>query len=149
MANLLGYIPDDGYTIDGYLAEVPRLHRAVRFKFRPMLVRDRTIYYRKVEGLKPEDQDRYRARLLREYLKEWDFKAPDGTTTLPLTADNFLRVGPELFLKLFLVISGVVPFDPDPDKAQEDFDRELDDKMEAADRNSLVGDVRDLRDAKN
>lgn len=109
------WIPDDGYTESGYIAAIPNLHAAVRFKFRPMLAEQRAAWIVEREKLKPgAQQTRKGAELLAARTLEWDLKKENGEP-IPPTLPNVLRLNPLLLARLVNIYCGVDAYDDDPD----------------------------------
>lgn len=110
---------DDGYEENGYIAEVPRLHPALRFRFRPMTSGERTAAMREMErALKspnPKMSEIVSARMMAERILEWDLANGQGEI-VPVTEENILKVKPTLSNKLYsITITAVVGSDEDPE----------------------------------
>jgi hypothetical protein len=120
---MLGLIEDDGYTEDGYIAEVPRLHPALRFRFRPMLSTERAQAMRDmgkaINSPNAKQSEIISAKLMAERILEWDLKDGSGNI-VPVTADMILRVKPQLSNRLYaIVVLGTAPSDEDPESEKE------------------------------
>lgn len=119
---MLGFIDEDGYTEDGYIAEVPRLHPAVRFRYRPMTSGERAQAMREMEKAVKSPNAKMgeivSARLMSERISEWDLKNAAGEI-VPITAENMLKVKPHLSNKLYAItITAVVGSDEDPESPE-------------------------------
>lgn len=102
------FIPiEDGWTEAGYIAESPRMHPAVRFQFRPVLVSERSAIAREYDR-RPHEVAKVNAEHLARKLASWNLP-------LPTTADNILRLRPRLFDRLLAVVFGNESSDLDPD----------------------------------
>ena len=133
---------DDGYTQAGFIAAREGMHDDLRFTYRPML---------------PEEVDKVQAVLEREdvlashaairgvlidKLKDWSDK-------LPITADSLRRLRPVLWNRIYLIVAGRQPSDPDPTATPEQRDSWLADVMESGKAGQTVGEARAEADAKN
>jgi hypothetical protein len=109
------YVPDDGFTESGYLKAVPRLHEALRFKFRPCLVQESSRYFQEAANLGPEEADRKAAELIASKLVSWDLHYPSNKTgTVPVSPESVLRLKRRLFQRLLEIIVGLAAPDDDP-----------------------------------
>ena len=116
---MLSGMIEDGYEEVGYIAEQPRLHPALRFRFRPMTSGERTAAMREMErALKspnPKMSEIVSARMMAERIIEWDLKNGDGEI-VPITEAVMLKVKPALSNKLYsITITAVVGSDEDPE----------------------------------
>jgi hypothetical protein len=145
----VGFI-GDGYTEQGYIAEVPRLHPAMRFKFRPFLQEDRSRLLNENDKLKAIQATANTAVKLADKLIEWDLKDAAGE---PVTKDDksIRRLKPALYMRLLGIVMGLDASDEDPDaKAATDDDApSLADHIEAHDTKRPVGDVAQENATKN
>lgn len=142
------FVPSDGYTEPGYIAEVPGIHGAVRFKFRPMLSEKRS---RVMDGLKEKkaaEQDAIVAKTLAEYVVEWDLTDAKGKP-VGRTPDTFRRIKPKLFYRLWDIVLGFDATDLDPAWTDDTLADHVDDLMETTDSPAPIGTVREARDSKN
>ena len=119
----------DGYTCAGYVQERRHLHPAVRFTYRPMLRQNRSVVFKRIrDDSDPKALDVVYARTIAGQIVEWDLTMPDGAP-VPLTAEHILRLEPNLFDKLFNIVTGISVTDEDPrwsEDQRSDFDAELD-----------------------
>lgn len=119
---MLGLI-EDGYTEDGYIAEEPRLHPALRFRYRPMLSAERAQAMREMERAvkspNAKQSEIVSARLMASRIEEWDLQNSQGET-VPITEEILLKVKPHLSNRLYaIVILGTSPSDEDPEAISE------------------------------
>lgn len=120
---MAGYIPD-GYTINGYIAAVPGLYEAVRFRYRPMQAIERAEFFNRRDKLPVESQTKGNAQAIVDRLESWDLTIGPEVEALgcglkagepiPLTVEHVKRVNPVLFARLFSMICGTEPPDDDP-----------------------------------
>lgn len=101
----------DGYTEDGYIAESKRLYSDLRFRYRPLLVAERTACMALIEKKEPRAQDGVRADVMKRQLVSWDLKH-DGQA-VPIETQHILRLQPSLFLALWYIITGIAASDDD------------------------------------
>lgn len=109
-------IIEDGYTADGYIAEIPGLHGSMDFKYRPMLPETRDRCQRAmVDVAKGHKESREQ---IKRHLVEWDVKRGDGTDA-PITVEMVGRLQPLLQDKLYSIVAGNMPSDPRPEGVAE------------------------------
>ena len=150
----LGQIPNDGYTEHGYIAEVPRLHPALRFAFRPMTLAERALYIKAVGQFRKDDEIRtYMAGEIKRHLPgqpPWDLRNDKGEL-VPLTVDELLKLKPRLFDSLFMIVSGEAAPDADPEAPRSASEKDQDalDLEESIKTGRSVAQIREERDLKN
>lgn len=120
---MLGFFEEDGYTEEGYIAEIPRLHPSLRFRFRPMLPAERAQAMREmdaaVKSANAKMSEIVSARLMAKRILEWDLKNSQGEV-VPISEEIFLKMRPVLSNKLYAItITGLMASDEDPDAAAE------------------------------
>lgn len=113
----------EGEVEAGYIAAVPRLCDAVRFRYRPMRHAERSIIQDEVEKAKGGQASRVKAKALAEFITEWDVKDQSGEV-VEISAANVARLRPPLFDALFAICEGRIPSDPDPELLESDASRE-------------------------
>ena len=101
---LCGYI-HDGYTRDGYIAEVPRLYPALRFKYRPLVAQERAIVYDQIEKADVKTAELHGAQSIFARVASWDLKDSKGTT-VKLSVESILRVQPQLEARVLSMVLG-------------------------------------------
>lgn len=142
------FVPSDGYTEPGYIAEVPGIHGAVRFKFRPMRCEVRSRIMDGLKEKKSAEQDTIVAKMLAEHVVEWDVTDGKGKE-VSRTVDNFRRLKPKLFYRLWDIVLGFDATDTDPAWNDETLADHVDDLLEASDSPAPISTVREARDGKN
>jgi hypothetical protein len=141
-------IPNDGYTEQGFIAEVPGIHGEVRFKFRPMRCEVRSRVMDAMKDKKPAEQDAIVAKHLADHIVEWNVEDDRGKS-VPVKIDTFRRLKPKLFYRLWDVVLGFDATDIDPAWGDDAVADHVDDLMEAADSPEPIGAATEARDAKN
>ncbi len=123
---------EDGYTMDGYVAEVPRMHEAVSFTFRPMRVVERSRFVAEQQKYKtPEEQEAYGASVIAKYIQSWDVQ--HGKQRLDLTPKNLLNIHPAAYYSILNQVMGVRAPDLKPDVSNMDQLENMTDLLEEAD----------------
>ena len=150
MSEVLGVIPDDGYTERGRLNGVPGLYPPVVFRWRPMLVNELSEFWQRSEGLKGVQLRQLMAAHVAGKLKEWDLRGPrqaDGSEgdVLAITKEQVLRLKPVLFDKLFAIVSGTQAPDALLDRSPEEEAADLDDALKAAETGRPLAAIREER----
>jgi hypothetical protein len=145
--NSLSYI-HDGYTQEGYIADVPRLHGALRFAYRPSLVEERSQLADLAARVRSQAYDRYLATFIADKLVSWDLQDCNGAD-VPIAAESILRLQPELFGKLHGVVLGRQASDLDPCWPTDAESRLFEAETEAALTGRTIGEVREEQDEKN
>ena len=111
--HVLAYI-HDGYTINGYIAAVPRLHPEMRFVYRPMLVQNRSVIFREIRlATDARKTESIAAAAIKSQLVSWDVVDHQGSA-VTIEVPHALRLQQALFQKLFSIVTGDVPSDEDP-----------------------------------
>jgi len=99
----------DGYTQQGYIAQVTGLHGALSFEFRPILAEERAVYYSpKTQALPADQQEKAACKLLAAKLASWTLVDAAGAC-VPINAENVSRVRPALQGKLWRIVAGLDP----------------------------------------
>lgn len=148
MSDVLGVIDGDGYTERGTLAGVPHLYPAVTFRWRPMLVLELADYYEKAAALKGQQLRRLVAALLAGKVREWDLKG-EGGKVLPINSASMLSLKPQLFDRLFNVVSGTEPPDALLGKSEAEDQAAFEDTLKALETGQSPQALREERDVKN
>lgn len=89
---------EDGQSRDGYLPESPRIHGALRFRYRPALAEER-FQFLKAKDYSGEDEVKRIAKLINSHLESWD--AP-----LEKNEANIRKLHPNLLTRLLDVVMG-------------------------------------------
>ena len=98
---------DDGYTRPAYLEGVPFTTPAVRFSYRPPLVRDLAIIRRSISQAMASVMPTIQAQAMVKYLVEWDLP-------IKLEQAEILKLAPEIFDGVSGIILGLRHTDIDP-----------------------------------
>jgi len=138
----------DGYTRPGYIQVQERLHGPLRFTFRPALVSERSQLAAAAIGMPAVAFDQHVAEFLAGKVLSWDLR-DECQGNVKLSADNVLRLHPELFVKLYTIVVGSVASDLDPEWTEEQRDECLSEVAKAQASGRTVGEVREECDEKN
>lgn len=100
----------DGYSReDGFIKEEPRLYNALRFKWRPVTVQQRSVVYRLMDDAvaanDPNKAESISADAMVRALISWDLKDQNGKD-VPISVANVLRLQPNLGVRLFRILMG-------------------------------------------
>lgn len=106
------FIPD-GYTMTDYIAEVPRLHGAIRFTYRQMVSMEVAVVADAMAKVSGKKSEQLCAAACSRQLISWDIT--HNGETIEITAANVNRLQRKAMSKLFAIISGAGPGDIDPD----------------------------------
>jgi hypothetical protein len=132
----------DGYTELGYIAAVDGMHGKLRFTFRPLLPEE----VDEVQAVLSQDNVARSHEIIRGVLvrqvKSW-------SDDLPVSADSLRTIRPSLWNRLYLIVSGQQPSDPDPEATAEERSGWVQDVLESGRTGQAVGQARAERDAKN
>ncbi len=133
---------NDGYTETGFVAAVDGMHGELRFTYRPMLPEEVDA----VQAVLDQDNvarahEAIRGVLVKQ-VKGWSDK-------LPITADSLKTIRPLLWNRLYMIVAGRSPSDPDPNATPEESSGFVRDILEAGRTGQSVGEVRAEADAKN
>lgn len=127
----LEFIPD-GYTLDGYIAEVPGLHGALRFVYRPCTASENAVTGGAVDKVirqSPAKAERIVATGVCKQLVSWSVQNPKTKEAVDIVPATAVRLQPALFAKLFDIIRGARASDVDPnidDKGKPNEQNEID-----------------------
>lgn len=113
-----GFI-DDGYTEQGYIAQLDNVHPALEFEYRPALVKLADKITGLIQGERPDYErfiDAAAKAMAREpgLLKSWSLRDAKGNA-VQITEANLQRVRNLLFHKLWMIVAGQSPSDRRPD----------------------------------
>lgn len=123
---MLGGFIDDGYTEAGFIRAEPGLFDCdLRFAYRPMLPEERDSVAEGIERRKAHEAVQLVARTIAAHVSEWDLRDAKGEP-VPVGERTIRRLRPRLFDRLYFVISGRQPSDPDPTKPGAGQDQEGD-----------------------
>lgn len=141
------FIIEDGYTEDGYIAAVPGLHPALRFRFRPMLPEEREAISDVIRQKPIAQGNKLMCEALAARIKSWSATNNKGEP-LEITPSNVAKLRPKLQGSVYSIIAGYQASDLDPD-APEQADEPEDLALRALIEGRPVGDARTEADQKN
>lgn len=102
---MIGYFPDDGYTIDGFVREIPGAHDAVRFRYRPMTPEVRDGYIVMIDKAGPLKASVVSAEIVAKRIESWSITDQQGKP-LPVSAQTLRRLHPILFTRIIGIVVG-------------------------------------------
>lgn len=139
---------DDGYTQQGYIAEVPGLHGPLRFEFRPFLVEERAALFASLDKMSRDAYERKCGHAVADRLVAWDVTDRNGKP-VEITGPNVLRLRPTVEDKLLSIMLGVKPTDIDPAWPDADKHSAAEEEYESALSGTNIALLKETRDAKN
>lgn len=144
----LAYVPDDGYTLSGFVNEVPFLHPRLRFSWRPMSTSEVALYAQRAERLDAPRTRQLGVATLAGKLVSWDLVDRKGQP-VPLVVETLGRLNDRLFQRLFGIVFGQQPPDGLEGQEKEDADSDFQAVLEAAAKGQAPGPVQESQDRKN
>jgi len=135
-------IPDDGYTEPGYIKPNPGIHGEFRFHFRPMRVTEQSEMRDASSKLTGPAYERMSAAAVAQQVTAWEL--PEE-----ITPENVLRLKPQLFLRLHLIVAGFEATDIDPLWSEEKQQGAAEGEYLASLMETTPGAAREIEDAKN
>ena len=146
--SLLSYVPSEEYSESGYITGVPRLHEALRFKFRPLTPAERSKIVGDLDRLPMDKRDLKIAAEMKKHLTEWDLKdAKDSPVSISVAV--LLQLKPGLFYRLWAILLGTEAPDADEGEKTETLLEQLEDEIAAGATGHVVGDVREEKELGN
>jgi hypothetical protein len=146
------YVPNDGYSLPGFIDERDGIVEAMRFVYRPVSADMQASFNASLALLVDTPNNpanfRKRAEIVKGRLVSWDAKDDKGAP-LPITTAEVRKLSPELFWKLFGIVFGNTPTDIDPQWAEEQQEEESRLASEAAQEGQTLGVIREATDEKN
>jgi hypothetical protein len=139
---------DDGYTTPGFVAPVARLHRGLRFTFRPALIEERSQLNDAARQLAGPLYDRHVAAFAADKLVTWELMDREQQP-VPIATASLLRLHPDVFVKLSRIVLGWTASDVDPTWTAETHERVEDEALAAALTGHSIGEAREEQDVKN
>jgi hypothetical protein len=131
-----------------YIAEQPRLHPSLRFKFRPMLAEERDTIANAGSRKTPSEYHQILAAALAARIKDWDAKKRDGHT-LSIEAATVRTLQPRLFDRVYAIVCGDSASDVDPQSPAAEVNLSAEAALQAAISGQSVGEVKQEADRKN
>ena len=110
----IGFI-EDGYTLDGFVKELPGIYGAVRFKYRPLTVEQRVRLFENWATLPALDQISRTTSALSKQIVQWDMKDAKGRPIACNEPRSFRRLSPPLHERLLDIVCGINSPDSDPE----------------------------------
>lgn len=151
MAKRKNVIPNDGYTLPGFIDESP-MNEAIRFQYRAVSSEQQTMIEASLKGLEDTKSNpaRYykQADVIVSRLVSWDVKDEKGES-LPIKAKTLRTLSATVFWRLYGIIMGNVPSDFDPTWDDETKTEENHLQSEAAEQGVAVAKIREAEDEKN
>lgn len=139
----------DGYQDHGYIADVPGLHAALRFTYRPAVLEEISAYNRGADRLKDHELNKHAAKWAAGRIQDWDLTDGKGGL-VPVAAEMLLRLrSPRLFYRLVGILIGNEPSDPDPAWSAEKAEQDGKDREAAEVAGKPLAAHRQERDQKN
>lgn len=140
---MVDFFITDGQDERGYIAESPRLHPALGFTFRPILVEERDTIER-ARGAKSGVADAHAVirRAMAKHVKTWDAPAP-------ITDEHLRKLRPALFDKLWAILAGDRGSDLRPGESDKAVADQLDVELEALGLGASPADVKLASELKN
>ena len=99
----------DGYTQDGYIEGVDRLHGSLEFRYRPMLPEDVEVVEAAISKAKPREGVQLLAKTIAKQLESWVRSEPPDW-------EHVRRLRYPVLHKLAGIVMGRQPTDASPDK---------------------------------
>jgi len=150
------YIPSgitDGYEAKAYIAERRGLHPAVRLKFRPMIWEEREALAGHLGTKSEADFAKIASDRIAKRIKSWDLTAdsdkPEERKPLEITAFNVRTRQPELFWRLYLIVTGRDGGDVDPQTGPKEYNESADIASLAASEGRSIQDIAQEYNEKN
>lgn len=96
---------DDEYTEQGRIPAADGLHPEVRFEYRPATAGHFMRHLSEIDGKNLDEMRKKQAKFLAGQVVSWDITHRNGSAITPIEA-NCLRLAPEVFRKMFDIVSG-------------------------------------------
>lgn len=148
MPNVLPGFIRDGYTEQGYIAEIPRLHQSLTFDYRPFTNEQRQQLIQENGKLGEANAARNSAKVLATKIKSWDLHDEKGNVA-PISPLAILHLRPALYDRLFVIVLGLAPSDEPVGSDQSDAATSLADLLAAQEGSVLPGEAAQDRHAGN
>ncbi len=142
------HLIDDGYTRQGYLAEVERLHDNLAFTFRPMLAEEVDAVAEAAESKTAAEKSRIMRGVIAKQLQSWDVISGKGMTA-EINIENVRRLPWRVVNQLYNMVAGLIPVDERPEKIAGDEPDIVADILESAETGIPYGITTEERERKN
>lgn len=139
---------EDGYSQSAYIAAVPNLHPALRFKFRPMLTEDRDTITDALQSKNVAETHKTLVGAMVSRVVSWSATNSKGEP-LPVDAVSIRRLRPRLFDRMYYIVTGRESGDTDPEQSDAAYRADSDAALQAAIKGTTMADVREAADEKN
>jgi len=121
---------DDGYTLDGYIAERHGLHSELQFTYRPLTRREDVALVAAISSLPSNEQgmvdsEQKSAECVAKHLVSWSLKNRAGAA-VPISPDNVQRLQPIVAGRLLQIIRGREASDRRPAVTEDPALRDMD-----------------------
>lgn len=103
---------DDGFTRTAKINEEPGLYEEVRFSYRPATQAESRVWVEKRSRFSPEEIGNLDAEFLAKHITDWNVKNQSGAK-VAISKANFLRIQPNLNLRMVHIVGGLSPDDSD------------------------------------
>lgn len=134
----------DGYTRRGFISGLnrdgQRLAGELRFTYRPMLPSQRSTMRRILDTEKGAKLDAMFSAAIAEQLEDWSAIDDRGGAVAP-SPQNVSRLPPFLYDRLYMVIAGLDPSDPEPEAEPREADEYAALLRRSAEENAPPGDL--------
>lgn len=136
----------DGFTRDGFIAEVDGLHEAVRFTYRPVLPMERVEHFAKMNGQPDDKAERATMCVVAGKLSSWNV-TDHNDKPVQISELNVGRIVP--WNRLYRIVFGLDASDLDPAWSEEQKLKEAELAAAASASGNAPGDEREAQDEKN
>ena len=150
--NYVPQLPNDGYTLDGFVEAKQGFGESVKFKYRPVTAEKQAMMTASLSLLQDTPTNpanfRKRAEIIKGRIISWDIKDDKGNPLL-VNQTTIQNLAPELFWKLFGIVFGSIPTDINPEWEEEQQREENELAAKAREEGESVCVAREERDLKN
>jgi hypothetical protein len=111
---------EDGYTVEGYIAEYPGLHPGVGFTYRAVTQNDRiSVYNSAWDSMPPDKRAERMSSFMSKAIKSWDLKSKTGAP-VPHDAATLRKLPTNIYDRLHEIIFQIKGSDPKPSGETDD-----------------------------
>lgn len=118
---MIGYFPDDGYTLDGFVREIPGAHGEMSFRYRPMTPEVRDSYIVMIDKAGPLKASIVSAEIVAKRIESWSATDHQGKA-LAVSSQALRRLHPILFTRIIGIVVGTHASDANEKKIATDQD---------------------------